>query len=147
MSGRSEESVPPPERTAAVLAVSALPADGLRLQEILSQGSWKLHEASDCCEALALSREESVQVLRCERDRADGNWDDLLNTTASLPASPNLSCVLSPGRGDLLGEGAESSWFQRVDDAFRAGCERLLCLEPLARCFTANTERGAQAGR
>jgi DNA-binding response OmpR family regulator len=78
MSGRSEEWVPSPEAIAAVLEVSALPADGLRLQEILSQGSWKLHEASDCCETLALSRDESVPVLRCERDHADGNRDDLL---------------------------------------------------------------------
>jgi hypothetical protein len=39
---------------------------------------------------LALSRDESVPVLRCERDHADGNWEDLLNTTASLPAPPNL---------------------------------------------------------
>jgi DNA-binding response OmpR family regulator len=39
---------------------------------------------------LALSRDESVPVLRCERDHAEGNWKDLLNTTASLPAPPNL---------------------------------------------------------
>ena len=134
MSGRSEEWVPSPEAIAAVLEVSALPADGLRLQEILSQGSWKLHEASDCCETLALSRDESVPVLRCERDHADGNRDDLLNTTASLPAPPNLYCVLSSGRGVLLGEGAESGWFRRADDAFRTGggvTSRFLCLEPL----------------
>jgi hypothetical protein len=134
MSGRSEEWVPSPEAIAAVLEVSALPADGLRLQEILSQGSWKLHEASDCCETLALSRDESVPVLRCERDHADGNRDDLLNTTASLPAPPNLNCVLSSGRGVLLGEGAESGWFRRADDAFRTGggvTSRFLCLEPL----------------
>jgi hypothetical protein len=37
-----------------------LPADGLRLQEILSQESSKPHEASECCEALALSRDKSV---------------------------------------------------------------------------------------
>ena len=133
MSGRSEEWVPSPEPTAAVLAVIALPADGLRLQEILSQGSWKLHEASDCCEALALSRDESVPVLCCERDHADGNWDDLLNTTASLPAPPNLNCVVSSGRGVLLGEGAESGCFRRADHAFRAGggvASRFLFLEP-----------------
>jgi DNA-binding response OmpR family regulator len=90
MSGRSEECVPSPERTAAVLAVSALPADGIRLREIRSQGNLKLHEASDCRKALALSRDESVPVLRCERDHADGIWEDLLNATASLPAPPNL---------------------------------------------------------
>jgi hypothetical protein len=60
MSGRAEESVPSPESTAAVNAVSALPADGLRLQEIFSQESSKPHEASECCEALALSRDKSV---------------------------------------------------------------------------------------
>jgi DNA-binding NtrC family response regulator len=90
MSARSEESVPSPERTAAVRAVSALPADRVRLQEILSQGNWKLHEASNCCEALALLRDRSVPVLLCERDHADGNWEDLLNATARMPAPPSL---------------------------------------------------------
>ena len=134
MSGRLERSAPSPEKTAGVLAVSSSPADRGRLREILSQANWKLHEASDCCETLALSRDESVPVLRCERDHADGNRDDLLNTTASLPAPPNLNCVLSSGRGVLLGEGAESGWFRRADDAFRTGggvTSRFLCLEPL----------------
>ena len=63
MSGRSEKSVPSPEGTAAVLAVSPLPADRVRLREILSQGNWKLHEASDCGEALALLRGQNVPVL------------------------------------------------------------------------------------
>src|SRR5664279_198821 len=90
MSCLSEKSIPSPERTATVLAVSALPADRVRLQEIHSQGNWKLHEASDCDEALALLRDESVPVLLCERDHADGNWKDLLKATARLPAPPNL---------------------------------------------------------
>jgi hypothetical protein len=60
MSGRAEESVPSPEWTAAVNTVSPLPADRVRLREILSQGNWELHEASDCCGALALLRDESV---------------------------------------------------------------------------------------
>jgi hypothetical protein len=29
-------------------------------------------------------------VLLCERDHADGNWEDLLKATARLPAPPNL---------------------------------------------------------
>jgi len=90
MSGRSEKPIPSPERTAAVLAVSPLPADHVRLREILSQGNWKLHEASDCCEALALLRDQNVAVLLCERDHADGDWEDLLNATATLPAPPSL---------------------------------------------------------
>ena len=90
MSGRSEECVPSPERTARALAVSLLPADRVRLREILSQGNWELHEASDCCGALALLRDQSVAVLLCERDHADGNWEDLLKATARLPAPPNL---------------------------------------------------------
>ncbi|MEN6533864.1 MAG: hypothetical protein ABFD60_08905 [Bryobacteraceae bacterium] len=96
MNGRSEKSIPSPEGTIAVLAVSPLPADRIRLREIFSQENWKLHEASDCCEALALLRDESVPVLLCERDQADGNWEDLLNATARLPTPPNLivfSCL------------------------------------------------------
>jgi DNA-binding response OmpR family regulator len=90
MSGRSEKSIPSPEGTAAVLAVSPLPADRVRLREILSQGNWKLHEATDCGEALALLRDQNVPVLLRERDHADGDWEDLLNATARLPAPPNL---------------------------------------------------------
>ena len=90
MSGRSEESIPSPEGTAVALAVSPLPADRARLREILSQGNWELHEASDCCGALALLRDQSVAVLLCERYHADGNWEDLLKATARLPDPPNL---------------------------------------------------------
>ena len=90
MSRPTEETIPSPEKTAAVLAVSPLSADLVRLREILSQGNWQLHEASDYNKALALSRDESVQVLLCERDHADGNWEDLLTATARPPAPPNL---------------------------------------------------------
>lgn len=57
---------------------------------ILSRGNLKLYEASDCREAWALLRDESVPVLPRERDHADGNWEDLLNTMTSLPAPSNL---------------------------------------------------------
>jgi hypothetical protein len=121
MSGRSEECVSSPERTAAVLAVSPSPAERVRLRKILSQENWLLYEASDCCEALALVRDQSVPVLLCERDHADGNWEDLLNTTASLPAPPNLIVFSRLARRIPLGEGAESGWLRRTDNAFRSG--------------------------
>ena len=35
-------------------------------------------------------RDQSVPVLLCERDHADGNWEDLLNATARLPTPPKL---------------------------------------------------------
>ena len=89
MNGRSEESIPSPERTARALAVSPLPADRVRLREILSQGNWGLHEASECSGALVLLRDQSIPVLLCERDQADGNWEDLLKATARLPDPPN----------------------------------------------------------
>ena len=91
MSGRLENSAAPsPDQTAGVLAVSSSPADRGRLREILSQANWKLHEASDCSEALAMLRDQNVPVLLCERDHADGNWEDLLTATARLPAPPKL---------------------------------------------------------
>ena len=91
MSGRLEKSAAPsPEQTAGVLAVSSSPADRGRLREILSQANWKLHEASDCSEALAMLRDQNVPVLLCERDHADGNWEDLLTATARLSAPPKL---------------------------------------------------------
>ena len=90
MSRRKDGTIPSPEKTAAVLAVSPLSADLLRLREILSQGNWKLHEASGCREALALLRKQTVPVLLCERDHADGNWEDLLRAATKLPDPPNL---------------------------------------------------------
>ena len=104
MSGRPEKSIPSPEGTAAVLAVSPLPADRVRLREILSQENWKLHETSDCCEALALLRDQSVTALLCERDHADGNWEDLLSATARLTTPLNLiwAKVLNLGGFDVL---------------------------------------------
>jgi len=90
MNGRSASFIPTPEGTAEVLAVTPHPADRVRLREILSQGNWKLHEASDCSEALASLRDQRLPVLLCARDLADGNWEDLLNATASLTTPPNL---------------------------------------------------------
>jgi len=121
MSGRLEKSVPSPEQTAGVLAVSSSPADRGRLREILSQANWKLHEASDCGEALAMLRDQSVPVLLCERDHADGNWEDLLNATARLTAPPKLIVFSRLARRIPLGEGAESGWLRRTDNAFRSG--------------------------
>ena len=95
MSPRSRKSIPSPQRTTAVLAVSPLPADRVRLRETLSQRNWKLHEASDCCQALALLRDQNVPVLLCERDHAEGNWEDLLNATTRQPFPPSL-IVFSP---------------------------------------------------
>ena len=68
--------------------IAGVVAAGLR--EILSRGNLKLYEASDCQEAWALLRDESVPVLPRERDHAEGNWEDLLNTMTSLPAPSNL---------------------------------------------------------
>ena len=150
MSGRSEECVSSPERTAAVLAVSPSPAERVRLRKILSQENWLLYEASDCCEALALVRDQSVPVLLCERDHADGNWEDLLNTTASLPAPPNLIVFSRLARRIPLGEGAECGWIRRADSAFRAGgdlASYLRCLEPLAmRLWREQRKRGGSSG-
>jgi DNA-binding response OmpR family regulator len=90
MSLRKEGTIPSPEGTAAVLTVSRLSADLVRLREILAQGNWKLYEASDCCEALALLRSERVPVLLCECDHADGGWEDLLRATTGRPDPPSL---------------------------------------------------------
>src|ERR1039458_2862107 len=93
MSRRTEGTIPSPEGTAVVLMVSRLSADLVRLREILAQGSWKLHEVSDCCEALALLRNESVPVLLCGCDHADGNWEDLLRATRSEEHTSELQSL------------------------------------------------------
>jgi DNA-binding response OmpR family regulator len=59
-------------------------------------------------------RDQNVPVLLCERDHADGNWEDLLNATARLPTPPKVivfsrladdslwAMVLNLGGFDLL---------------------------------------------
>jgi hypothetical protein len=68
--------------------IEGVGAAGLR--EILSRGDLKLHEVSDCREAFALLRDESVPVLPCKPDHADGNMENYLNIMTSLAAPPNL---------------------------------------------------------
>jgi len=67
-----------------------LSADLLQLRQILSPGNWKLHGASNCGEALALLHGQSFSVLLCERQHADGSWEDLLDTTAALASPSNV---------------------------------------------------------
>ena len=148
MSRPTEETIPSPEKTAAVLAVSPLSADLVRLREILSQGNWQLHEASDYNKALALLRDESVQVLLCERDHADGNWEDLLKATARLLAPPKLivfsrladeslwAMVLNLGGFDVLITPFEPEEVLRVTFAAWSRWEH---------DFAASTAQGAQA--
>ena len=90
MGAQTTEAIRSPERIGGVLVASPAPADRVRLRAILSQGNWKLREAEDCRGALALLGAESVPVVLCERDHADGGWKDLLHATAGLPAPPNL---------------------------------------------------------
>ena len=150
MSGRLENSAAPsPDQTAGVLAVSSSPADRGRLREILSQANWKLHEASDCSEALAMLRsDQNVPVLLCERDHADGNWEDLLTATARLPAPPKLivfsrladdslwAMVLNLGGFDVLITPFEPEEVLRVTFAAWSRWEH---------DFAASTAQGAQA--
>jgi hypothetical protein len=42
---------------------------------------------------LALLQDQNVPVLLCERDHADGNWEDLLKATARLLAPPSLIVI------------------------------------------------------
>jgi DNA-binding response OmpR family regulator len=110
------------------------------------QGNWNLYEASDCCEALALLRDRSLAVLLCERDHADGNWEDLLKATVRLRAPPNLivfsrladeslwAKVLNMGGFDVLMTPFEPEEVLRVTFAARSRWER---------DFVANTSEDA----
>ena len=101
MSVGSASSISSPERTALVLAVSPLTADRLRLREILSQGNWKLHEASGCHEALELLRGLSVPVLLCERDHADVGDGDVGHGFGFDSGETRIDKVAA-GENDLL---------------------------------------------
>jgi hypothetical protein len=99
-------------------------------------------------------RDQSVPVLLCERDHADGNWEDLLTATAKLPAPPNLivfsrladeslwAMVLNLGGFDVLITPFEPEEVLRVTfstTSLRAGLKRRR-LQPAGRCphFRAN---------
>lgn len=110
----AEELHEPPMREVYPIAG----VDPARLREIRFQGNLKLDEASDCREALALSRDESVPVLPCERDHADGNWQNLLNIMRSLPPLPNV-IVFSRLADESFWAKVLNRRFRRADDAVR----------------------------
>jgi len=148
MSGRSQESVSSPDGTAAVLAVSPSSAERVRLRKILSRENWRLNEASDCCEALALLRNENVPVLLCERDHADGNWEDLLKATAGMPARPNLIVFSRLADEALWAEVLNLGGFDVLTTPFEPEEVLRIALAAWSRwqCdFGASTARGAEA--
>ena len=93
MNGRAEEFIPSPQETAAGLAVNPLPADRARLREILSQGIWKLDEASDCCEALGFLRDRVLRVTLA----AWNHWRYDFVERTSIGRTSKLKMRLVPG--------------------------------------------------
>jgi len=103
MTYRSKKSIPSPARTAAVLAVSPLPADRLRLREILSPRNWELHEAPNCSEAVAFLR---GQRCSCAAVRARSRRRQLgrpFRRHGKTAGATEADCALAPGPRVPLG--------------------------------------------
>ena len=98
---------------------------------------------------MKLWRDLSVPVLPCEHDHADGNWEDLLNITTSLPAPPNRIVFSRLAEGSLWAKLLHLGGFDVLMTPIRAGggvANRLRCLEPLgsAALLQAPLERRKQ---
>jgi len=126
MSGRSEESILIAGGSAVALAVSPLPLIGLDFERSSPRETGNcmsfrlLVELWRCCATKVFA------VLLCERDQADGKLERPFEGHGENAGSAETSIVFSRLADESLGEGAESGWFRRADDAFpsrRRSCE------------------------
>jgi DNA-binding response OmpR family regulator len=90
MPAASAASVQKPKAAVGVLLVSPFLPDRIALRNILGHSSWAIHEASTCCEALALARQHDCDVAICQRELPDGDWKALFEELGKLPVPPNL---------------------------------------------------------
>ena len=92
------------ENTAAVLLVSPIEEDHIRLGRILRGPKWRLRGVRTCLEMWTLLRGLLTPVVICERDLPDGNWKDVLQAVTLLNPSPSLIVTSRLADEHLWGE-------------------------------------------
>jgi DNA-binding NtrC family response regulator len=104
MSAESYDLASQRDTRVEVLIVSPSEDDHSSLRNILRHSNWKLYEAFDCREALALLREHGIRVIICDQDAPDGGWGTLLAEVETLPARPRLIVCSRVADHQLWGE-------------------------------------------
>jgi hypothetical protein len=93
------QAVPPVGKGTAILAICPDKEDLRVLRGMLSGSRWTLSWVRTCQEAVTfLRRQRLVFLVVCEQDVRDGNWKDVLEEVAVLPAMPLL--IVISLRGD-----------------------------------------------
>src|SRR5579862_3122300 len=90
MSPLTRNSMPPPDKSASVLLVSADREDRSSLTAIFEPLQWQMHTAESFRGAVTLLKEHPVAVVVCEHRLPDGSWGDVLKTCTGLHAPPAL---------------------------------------------------------
>ena len=90
----------PPENAGSgivsILSVSPRAEDHVSLAHILDQSNWRetqnlkfnVNTSLTLPSALAMLRENRIQIVVCERDLPPDTWRELLDQSAGLPAPP-----------------------------------------------------------
>jgi len=85
----------------SILLVSHLPEDRTAFHEIFGRGRWSLYQAETFSEARRTLGGHLVDVVLCEQELPDGDWDDLLRYLRVFERPPQL-IVLSRLGDDRL---------------------------------------------
>jgi DNA-binding NtrC family response regulator len=86
----SRNLLPSPDEPVSVLLVNLSADDEAALCQILAHPNWQLHGSASCKQALEYLQGHQVPIVVCERDQADGNWQDLLNGAQELDLPSSL---------------------------------------------------------
>jgi DNA-binding response OmpR family regulator len=97
---------PQPEAAARVevMLASRCEDDHGSLREIFGHSNWKLYEAFNCIEALALLHQFHLPVVICNCGLPEGGWKTLLPAVEALPWRPRLIVCSRLADEQLWGE-------------------------------------------
>jgi len=120
----------------SVLTVSPFESDLILLSNLISHSNWSHCAAKTAAEAREKLRSENVNVVLCDADLPDGNWETVLEIAGSQPTPPEVvvlsrcpderlwATVLNLGAWDVLTKPILSKEFYRtVHHAFRHWAE------------------------
>ena len=114
---------PQPEAAARVevLLASRCEDDHGSLREIFRHSNWKLYEASNCIEALALLYQFHIPVVICDCSLPEGGWRTLLPVVEAFPGRPRLIVFSRLADEQLWGEVLNLGGYDVLSTPFDAG--------------------------
>jgi hypothetical protein len=73
-----------------LLLISSVPETRSSLEQISRVRNWRLHQVTGCRKAVALARQNHVDVAICEEYLPDGDWKVILQGFEQLRRRPRL---------------------------------------------------------